>query len=304
MHPFPIRQIACRIYTLVHSLRKTEALVAVSRSSISRWLKCIDRAAYTPRSLMTKTQMVSQLVRDTVQCNPLTPVSDIQKKIQTSLNVSVSPQLIRSVLRSLGYSRKKARFCGRPATQDARKNEFIVQRDCFRRDQRQFVAIDETAFGRYSHSHVMGYAPKGQPLYVSKKRPRVTTTSVVACVSEKGLIGMQSLQNQAFNTDSFLYFLRSLNLPSRTVIILDNVRFHHSKLVKEYASQAGIDLLYVPPYCPWFNPIEFCFSVVKRAYIRCEDVQLSFGALGPKHCHAFFDKCMNTNTGPIIRYIQ
>lgn len=58
----------------------------------------------------------------------------------------------------------------------------------------------------------------------------MTTTSVLSVVSSKGIIANTKLEG-SFNTDRFKQSLESLQLPERTVILLDNVRFHHSKIV-------------------------------------------------------------------------
>ena len=42
-------------------------------------------------------------------------------------------------------------------------------------------------------------------------------------------------------------------------LLQDNVRFHHSKIVKQYAAENNIGMNYIPPYSPIFNPIEMSF---------------------------------------------
>src|ERR1019366_8958008 len=41
-------------------------------------------------------------------------------------------------------------------------------------------------------------------------------------------------------------------------VFLDNARYHHAKLVREWLAQPGrrITLHFIPPYCPHLNPIE------------------------------------------------
>jgi transposase len=175
---------------------------------------------------------------------------------------------------------------------------FLRAREQFIAQNRNIVSVDETSFGRNSYDHVMGYAPKGQPLYVAKRRARETTTSVAACVSASGLVAMHTLVGASFNTDMFLCFLQSLDLPSGSVVLLDNVRFHHALRIKNFAAERGLELLYVPPYSPWFNPIEFCFSVVKKAYARVQDIREAFASLLPSHCHAFFRKSLGASGPP------
>ena len=49
------------------------------------------------------------------------------------------------------------------------------------------------------------------------------------------------------------------------MVILDNFRSHHSKAVKESAVPLNIKLIFLPPYSPDLNPIEFIWKSVKRA---------------------------------------
>lgn len=48
---------------------------------------------------------------------------------------------------------------------------------------------------------------------------------------------------------------------------MDNASFHHSDRIKELCSEAGVKLLYLPPYSPDLNPIEEFFSELK-SYIK------------------------------------
>jgi len=68
-------------------------------------------------------------------------------------------------------------------------------------------------------------------------------------------------------TDDFISFLKKIreaNPCKRLVIILDNFRTHHAKKVKEEAERMNIVLVYLPPYSPDLNPIEFVWKSVKR----------------------------------------
>jgi transposase len=48
------------------------------------------------------------------------------------------------------------------------------------------------------------------------------------------------------------------------MIILDNFRSHHAKLTTETAAQLNIDLVFIPPYSPDLNPIEYIWKTIKR----------------------------------------
>lgn len=53
----------------------------------------------------------------------------------------------------------------------------------------------------------------------------------------------------------------------KSVIIMDNASFHRSKRVEQLYYNAGVKLLYLPPYSPDLNPIEEFFAELK-ALIR------------------------------------
>ena len=44
---------------------------------------------------------------------------------------------------------------------------------------------------------------------------------------------------------------------------MDNARIHHSKIIKKYAEENNLKLIYNVPYMPEYNPIEKVFSKIK-----------------------------------------
>jgi transposase len=48
---------------------------------------------------------------------------------------------------------------------------------------------------------------------------------------------------------------------------MDNASFHHSERLARLCSNAGVKVVYLPPYSPDFKPIEECFSILK-VFIR------------------------------------
>ena len=51
------------------------------------------------------------------------------------------------------------------------------------------------------------------------------------------------------------------------IIVMDNMRSHHAKVVRQVLDESGINYLYLPPYSPYLNPIEKIWSKLK-AYLR------------------------------------
>jgi transposase len=77
------------------------------------------------------------------------------------------------------------------------------------------------------------------------------------------------------NVVSFLRKVREQNPGKTIMIILDNFKSHHSGLVMDTASMLDIKLIFLPPYSPDLNPIEFIWKSVKRevsiAHINSEE---------------------------------
>ena len=76
---------------------------------------------------------------------------------------------------------------------------------------------------------------------------------------------------------SFLRKIREVNPEKRIIIILDNFRTHHAKKVREESEKLNIQLVYLPPYSPDLNPIEYVWKSIKR-YVS-EESPLNVGEL-------------------------
>ena len=67
--------------------------------------------------------------------------------------------------------------------------------------------------------------------------------------------------------EDFLEFLkesRKANLQKIMIIILDNAKIHKAKIIQDYCQENKIILVYLPPYSPNLNPIEFMWKDLKR----------------------------------------
>ncbi|MGC8693966.1 MAG: transposase [Thermoplasmata archaeon] len=61
----------------------------------------------------------------------------------------------------------------------------------------------------------------------------------------------------------FLLEIRERNGDKKIAVILDNFSTHKSKKVINYANSLNIDLIFLPPYSPDLNPIEFIWKRIK-----------------------------------------
>ncbi|MBS6709623.1 MAG: transposase, partial [Blautia sp.] len=52
-------------------------------------------------------------------------------------------------------------------------------------------------------------------------------------------------------------------LSETDIIVMDNMRSHHAKAVKQLLDSSKVTYLYLPPYSPDLNPIEKMWSKLK-----------------------------------------
>lgn len=117
---------------------------------------------------------------------------------------------------------------------------------------------DETAI---VNTDVRGrsYAPAGKTPVTFAAGGTRHKLSMIATVTNQGKTRWMII-DEAFNTDRFIEFLEALikDAGRKVFLILDNLRVHHSKVVKAWAEERKdkIELFYLPSYSPELNPEE------------------------------------------------
>ena len=67
----------------------------------------------------------------------------------------------------------------------------------------------------------------------------------------------------------FLKQLREIHSSFRVVVVIwDNFAPHRSQKIRQTAEEFGIMLVYLPPYSPDLNPIEFIWKSIKRVIAK------------------------------------
>jgi transposase len=103
----------------------------------------------------------------------------------------------------------------------------------------------------------------------------------IACAMSVNSLYLYKIQDIPYNSDHFVNFLNQLffHLSEDNItggyLIMDNVRFHHTEEVTHLVTAHGHNAVFIPPYCPFLNPIEEMFSqwkwFVKRSQPISED---------------------------------
>ena len=126
---------------------------------------------------------------------------------------------------------------------------------------------DETAL---VNTDVRGrcYAPAGKTPVAFAVGGTRQKLSMIATVTNKGKTRWMII-DEAFNAEKLIEFLGALIKDSKrkVFLILDNLRVHHSKLVKAWVAERSsrIELFYLPSYSPELNPEERLNADLKHA---------------------------------------
>ena len=129
-----------------------------------------------------------------------------------------------------------------------------------------------------------------------------SNTTILSSVSMDGKTAYTVYQGGT-TAERFAEYLKTTLLPtlSKTnIIIMDNMRSHHAKIVTKVLEQSGIAYLYLPPYSPDLNPIEKMWSKIKanlrKQKIRIaaelpEAIQEAFSTVCQSDCIGWFRSC-------------
>lgn len=152
---------------------------------------------------------------------------------------------------------------------EQQRDDVKAQRECWvehqpNMDSEKLVFIDESGVNtdmtrRYGravgkarvHDHAPLNTPKG--------------TTIVSSVRLDGTTAYENFQG-SLTGEKFLNYVQNTLAPTLRkgdVVVMDNLRCHKVKGVKEAVEAVGATIIYLPPYSPDFNPIEMMWSKIK-----------------------------------------
>ena len=139
-------------------------------------------------------------------------------------------------------------------------------------ERRRIVFIDQMGVQVNSRAKY-GHSVKGTKAHKSVPAIRSRTYSVCAAMMEDSLYFFE-IQNVAYNSEHYSGFLVQLfnHLANDQIIgahlIMDNVPFHHTHDVRNLVIAHGHNIVFLPPYSPFMNPIEELFHQWKSCVRR------------------------------------
>lgn len=184
-------------------------------------------------------------------------------------DITVSSSSIKRALSSAGWTKKTAHKRAKEQNPDLRDFYFHKLSEF---QSYQLVYVDESGCDKRIGFRRTGWSPLGvTPVQVAKFH-RGQRYQILPAYAQDGIILSRVF---AGSTDAVVFedFIEQLlqhcgRWPEpKSVLIMDNASFHHSERIRKMCSEAGVQLLYLPPYSPDLNPIEEFFSELK-SYIK------------------------------------
>lgn len=138
-------------------------------------------------------------------------------------------------------------------------------------------ATSELVFLYEDESHIRDYQALRSTWSVRGKQKQIPTYGHHAAVSLFGCVNAQNgeflcMETEQCNAQTFLTFLRyilSMHEGKHVVMILDNARIHHAKLLKPFLkrNEHRLTFLFLPPYSPHLNAVERIWDWLKGSVI-------------------------------------
>jgi transposase len=145
-----------------------------------------------------------------------------------------------------------------------------------------------------------GYTVKGQEIsnVIRHKHNKQTLTAITA-ISINGIVAKEIVQGSVNGNVYRDYLAKNINIFRNKVVVNDNARAHHARVVKQFTQEQNINLKFNPAYSPEFNPIELSFNKIKCEFRKKDhkdlkkDIEEAFEKITSTDCVGFYKKTYN-----------
>jgi len=186
----------------------------------------------------------------------------VKQLIKERLDIDVPVRTVGDYLKRWGMTpqkpQKRAYEQREPEVQAWLKEEYPKIKAKAKREKAEIYWGDETGL-RNDCQHERGYALKGKTPVIRLNANR-DSINMISAVTNQGKVRFRFFDG-TMNADILIDFMMRLvrNAEKKVYLILDNLRVHHAKPVKEWLEKHKkmIEVFYLPAYSPELNPDEY-----------------------------------------------
>jgi transposase len=263
-----LNSIAELFETTIKTVRKIRDEQYMKRVSRGKWESL--RVGRPPKITPEIEEAIQYFIKEV----PTVYQDELATFLQDCFDIKVAQSTISSTLRRLKVTRKKLQV------EAAQRNQKI-RMDYTRRMQpvnaNQFVFVDESGSDERTGDRTHGYSIRGVPARIARWLRSRTRISVLPAYTLEGYIDFITFEGTC-DAEIFEGFILNNVLPlmkawpeERSILVMDNASIHHARIdsIKEACFIKGVEVDFLPPYSPDYNPIEGSFNDLK-AFIRRE----------------------------------
>lgn len=278
------------------TIRKISLIFNISKSTIGRWIK----NDYKLRKQKYDNNILSKFIKKLLLNDPFITIQKIKTSIFNKYKYNVSLSYIFKYIKMLNFTRKKVsrKFHG------GKLEKLYKQQKSFKNklkkiSNKKIICIDESGFMSNDYQHY-GRSPKGTRLYVQSKANPIKYNLIMAIIPN-GILAYE-IHKKNIDKHLFLSFIKNKVLPyaKNKHILMDNIRFHKSKEVQKEITDNNTKSLFIPPYSPQFNSIEYVFNIIKTKYRQ----QLNNGINCNTLIESIINSMKNSNFNNIYKFVK
>ncbi|CAG8719523.1 1477_t:CDS:2, partial [Racocetra fulgida] len=187
----------------------------------------------------------------------------------------ISRFAVSRTLKILGITRKKTSYSYTERLNYKERTEEF-KRIISSLSQPFILALDECSF-HLNEAPRYGYVLTSSRVNSQKPGKKGENHTLILCIQNikgKGIIHYELIQG-GMKTENFHTFLSTLKLPAneKHYLIMDNLPVHKAKqsciklglsTIKELLKSKNIEVVFLPPYAPQLNPVEYCFNLIRH----------------------------------------
>jgi len=199
-------------------------------------------------------------------------LQSMKERIKRKYDIDISNSTISRFLKQEKITLKRVKCISAEQntmeTIEMRKEYAKEMLDIIREGRKEIIYVDEAGINLTSRT-MRGWSKQGTEaiVEVQGKNKRI---SICCGINEKGIVYFET-RKQTFDGIGFGMFLERLiakrereDETKEFVIVMDNASIHHVDLITNIINETKHEIIYLPPYSPFLNPIEQVFSQWKH----------------------------------------
>ncbi len=275
------RRLAIKLHKKGSQYKEIAELVGVHFETIGKWVrsykaKGVKGIRSRPRGikvgdgrslLVEQEKEIQLLITDKTPDQLKMPYAlwtrkAVKELIEETMGIKIAIRTVGDYLKRWGFTPQKPlkrAYEQSPAkVKKWLKEEYPDIKSQAKREKAEIYWGDETGI-RSDTQHGRSYAPKGKTPVIRLSAKR-SSSNMISAITNQGKVRFQ-VYDGTMNADRLIGFMKRLikDAKRKVFFILDNLRVHHAKKVKEWLvkHKKKIEVFYLPAYSPELNPDEY-----------------------------------------------